>query len=78
MKKGKIISIIVLAVIFCITAYLGFSAAIDDFEAWLPKAINPDGEIGEFFYSFTVLGDTLLDVVLIAEYLPYKRCLPPF
>ncbi len=66
MKKSKNISIVVLAFVFGITAYLSFSGAIAGFEAWLPKFINPKSEIGEFFYSFTVLGDTLLDVVLVA------------
>lgn len=66
MKKSKIISIAVLAGIFAFVAYLGFSGLIDTFEAWLPKFINPNGEIGELFYSFTVLGDTIPDVIIIA------------
>ncbi len=66
MKKSKLISIAVLAVVFGITAYLGFSGAIDGFEAWLPKVINPNGEMGELFYSFTVLGDTIPDIIIIA------------
>ncbi|MBQ4118843.1 MAG: phosphatase PAP2 family protein [Clostridia bacterium] len=64
--KKKIIVIAVMAVVFSVTCYLGLSGAIDGFEAWLPKAINPNGEIGGFFYAFTVLGDTLLDVVIIS------------
>ncbi len=66
MKKSKIISIAVLAGIFALVAYLGFSGVIDNFEAWLPKFINPNGEIGELFYSFTVLGDTIPDVIIIS------------
>lgn len=66
MKKSKIISVAVLAAVFTVVCYLGFSGIIAQFEAWLPKAINPDGEIGELFYSFTVLGDTLPDVIIIA------------
>lgn len=66
MKKSKIIIIAVLAAVFGITAYLGFSGSIAGFEAWLPKAINPNGSIGELFYSFTMLGDTLPDVLIIA------------
>ena len=66
MKKSKIVSIAVLVGIFAIVAYLGFSGVIDNFEAWLPKFINPNGEIGELFYSFTVLGDTIPDVIIIS------------
>lgn len=66
MKKSKIIIIAVLATVFGITAYLGFSGVIDNFEAWLPKFINPNSEVGELFYSFTVLGDTIPDVIIIA------------
>lgn len=66
MKKSKIIAIAVLAVIFVTVAVLGFSGAIDGFEKWLPKAINPDASIGELFYSFTVLGDTIPDVIIIS------------
>lgn len=66
MKKGKIIIIAVLAIVFGITAYLGFSGIIDNFEAWLPKFINPNSEVGELFYSFTILGDTIPDVIIIA------------
>ena len=63
MKK---IIIALAAVVFAATCYLGLSGSIEGFEAWLPTAINPNKEIGEFFYSFTVFGDTLLDVVIIA------------
>lgn len=62
MKK---IIIAVMAVVFGITCYLGFSGTIESFEAWLPKAINPNSEMGELFYAFTVLGDTMLNVVII-------------
>ncbi len=66
MKKSKIIAIVVLAAVFGIVAFLGFSGLIDNFEAWLPKFVNPNKEIGELFYSFTVLGDTVPDVIIIA------------
>ena len=66
MKKGKIISIAVFAAVFTAVAYLGFSGVIESFEAWLPTAINPQKEIGELFYSFTVLGDTIPDVIIIS------------
>lgn len=66
MKKSQLIIITILAAIFGITAYLGFSGVIDNFEAWLPKFINPNGDIGELFYSFTVLGDTIPDVIIIS------------
>lgn len=66
MKKSKIITIAVLALVFGLTAYLGFSGVISRFEVWLPKAINPNSEVGELFYSFTVLGDTIPDVIIIA------------
>ena len=66
MKKSKIISICILALIFTAVAYLGFSGMIEGFERWLPKFINPNGEIGELFYSFTVLGDTIPDIIIIS------------
>ena len=66
MKKVKIISIAVLAGIFAVVAYLGFSGIIDSFEVWLPQFINPKSEIGELFYSFTVLGDTIPDIIIIS------------
>lgn len=66
MKKSKVISIAVLAAVFTVVCYLGFSGVIAAFESWLPKAINPNGQIGELFYSFTVLGDTLPDVIIIS------------
>ena len=66
MKKSKIIIIAVLAAIFAAVAYLGFSGVINDFEAWLPTAINPNREVNKIFYSFTMLGDTLPDVIVIA------------
>ena len=66
MKKSKIISMAVLVGIFALVAYLGFSGIIDSFEAWLPQFINPKSEIGELFYSFTVLGDTIPDIIIIS------------
>ncbi len=69
MKKGKIIIIAVLAVIFVVVGYLGFAGVLQTFEAWLPTFINPKGEVGELFYSFTVLGDTIPDVIIVAALL---------
>ena len=66
MKKSKIIIIGILAIIFGAVAYLGFSGVIENFENWLPKFINPNSDIGEFFYSFTVLGDTIPDIIIIS------------
>ena len=66
MKKSKIISVAVLAAVFAVMAYLGFSGVIESFEAWLPQFINPKSQVGELFYSFTVLGDTIPDVIIIA------------
>lgn len=65
MKKSKIIGVFILAAVFGLTAVLGFSGAIARFEMWLPQAINPNGNVGELFYSFTILGDTTLDVIII-------------
>ncbi len=66
MKKSKIITITISAVIFVIAAYLGFSGIIADFENSLSVFINPNREISEIFYSFTVLGDTIPDVIIIS------------
>lgn len=66
MKKSKIITIAILAGVFAIVAYLGFSGTIDSFEAWFPQFINPKKELGELFYSFTVLGDTIPDIIIIS------------
>ncbi len=63
MKK---IIIAIMAAVFAVTCYLSFSGAIAGFEAWLPKAINPNGNIDEFLYAFTVLGDTILNVVIVS------------
>ncbi len=73
MKKSKLIAIIVLAVIFATVVALTFSGAIESIEPEIHKLLNPDKEIGEFFHSFTVLGDTILDVFLIAVllFLPF-------
>lgn len=66
MKKSKIITVAILAAVFTVVFYLGFSGLIKGFEDWLPGVINPNGEIGKLFYSFTVLGDTIPDVIIIA------------
>ncbi len=73
MKKSKIIAVIILAVIGIATAVLAFTGAIADFEPMVHKFLNPDAEIGEFFHSFTVFGDTILDVFIIAVlvFLPF-------
>lgn len=68
MKKCKIISIAVLAAVFAVMAYLGLSGTIEGFENWLPTFINPKREIGELLYSFTVLGDTIPDVIIISAF----------
>ncbi|MBR4099532.1 MAG: phosphatase PAP2 family protein [Clostridia bacterium] len=65
MRKSKLISIAALAAVFGVVAYLGFSGVIEAFESWLPTAINPKGEIGEWFYAFTMLGDTEIDVLIL-------------
>ncbi len=73
MKKSKIISISILAIIFVAVAVLTVTGAIESIEPEIHKLLNPKGEIGEFFHSFTVLGDTILDVFLIAVlvFLPF-------
>lgn len=65
MKKGKIISISVLGLVFIVTAVLTFTGIITDFESGLHSLINPNGETSEFFQYFTVIGDTLSDVLFI-------------
>ncbi len=66
MRKGKIIAIFILAVIFIITAVLTFTGVMTDFENGLHKFINPNGEISDFFNYFTVVGDTLGDVIFVS------------
>lgn len=66
MKKSKIISICILAVVFVTVLVLGLTGTTTELELAVHKLLNPNAEIGEFFHSFTVLGDTILDVVLIA------------
>lgn len=75
MKKSKLITIAVLLTVFCVVAFLGLSGRISDFENFLPVVFNPQKNKSEFFYSFTVLGDTLLDVVIICAFvlLPVTR-----
>ena len=73
MKKSKIISLAVLAVIFITVMVLALTGVIEEFEPTLHTLLNPNGEIGEFMHSFTVFGDTILDVFLIAVlvFLPF-------
>lgn len=73
MKKSKIIAIAVLAVIFVTVMVLALTGVIENFEPTLHTLLNPNGEVGEFMHSFTIFGDTILDVFLIAVlvFLPF-------
>ncbi|MBQ2265891.1 MAG: phosphatase PAP2 family protein [Clostridia bacterium] len=73
MKKSKIIAVSVLAVIFAVVVALTFTGTIEAIEPEIHKLLNPNAEIGEFMHSFTVFGDTILDVFLIAVlvFLPF-------
>ena len=73
MKKSKIIAVSVLAVIFAMVVALTFTGTIEAIEPEIHKLLNPNAEIGEFMHSFTVFGDTILDVFLIAVlvFLPF-------
>lgn len=73
MKKSKIITIAVLAVIFVTVMVLALTGTLEGFEPKLHKLINPEAQVGEFMHSFTVFGDTILDVFLIAVlvFLPF-------
>ncbi len=73
MKKSKIIAISVLAVIFVSVMVLALTGVIESFEPTLHTLLNPKAQIGEFMHSFTVFGDTILDVFLIAVlvFLPF-------
>ena len=66
MKKSKIIAISVLAVIFVTVMVLALTGVFESFEPALHTILNPKGEIGEFMHSFTIFGDTILDVFIIA------------
>ena len=81
MTKNKIIAICILAVIFVVTATLAFTGVITNFENSLSEIINPNREISEFFYYFTVVGDTLgcvifLVVLLILPFTTKKVGIP--
>ena len=65
MTKNKIIAICILAVIFVVTATLAFTGVITNFENSLSEIINQNREISEFFYYFTVVGDTLGCVIFL-------------
>jgi undecaprenyl-diphosphatase len=73
MKKSKIIAVSVLAVIFAVVVALTFTGTIEAIEPEIHKLLNPNAEIGEFMHSFTIFGDTILDVFLIAVlvFLPF-------
>lgn len=65
MKRSKIIAIAVLSAVFILTVVLAFTGAIQGFEKAVHQFLNPNGQTGEFFHYFTILGDTLSDVLLI-------------
>ena len=73
MKKSKIIAVSVLAVIFAVVVALTFTGTIEAIEPEIHKLLNPNAEMSEFMHSFTVFGDTILDVFLIAVlvFLPF-------
>ncbi len=73
MKKSKIIAISVLAAIFVAVMVLALTGTLEGYEPKLHTLINPNGEIGELMHSFTVFGDTILDVFLIVVlvFLPF-------
>ena len=73
MKKSKIIAIAILAVIFVTVMVLALTGVIENFEPTLHTLLNPNGEVGEFMHSFTIFGDTILDVFIIAVlvFLPF-------
>ena len=71
MKKSKIIAVAVLAVIFVTVMVLALTGAISGIEPLVGKPLfhellNPKGEMSEFMHHFTVFGDTILDVFIIA------------
>ena len=66
MKKGKIISVIILAAIFAVVAALALTGTLEAIEPEIHKLLNPNAEINEFFHSFTILGHVILDVSIIA------------
>lgn len=71
MKKSKIIAIIVLAVIFVTVMVLMLAGVFSGIEPTTGKPllhtlINPDAQMSEFMHHFTILGDTILDVFIIA------------
>ena len=71
MKKSKIIAISVLAVIFVTVMTLMLTGALSGIEPAIGKPLfhellNPNGEKLEIMEHFTVFGDTVLDVFIIA------------
>ena len=66
MKKGKIISVVILAAIFAVVAAQALSGRLEAIEPEIHKLLNPNAEINEFFHSFTILGHVILDVSIIA------------
>ncbi|MBQ3547196.1 MAG: phosphatase PAP2 family protein [Clostridia bacterium] len=78
MKKSKIIAISILSVIFVTVIVLMLTGALQGIEPATGKPLlhsflNPNGEMGEFMHSFTIFGDTILDVFIIAVlvFLPF-------
>lgn len=71
MKKSKIIAISVLAVIFVTVFTLMLTGALSGIEPATGKPLlhtllNPNSEMSEFMHHFTIFGDTILDVFIIA------------
>ncbi|MBO5358544.1 MAG: phosphatase PAP2 family protein [Clostridia bacterium] len=71
MKKSKIIAIAALAVIFVTVFTLMLTGALSGIEPATGKPLlhtllNPNAEMSEFMHHFTIFGDTILDVFIIA------------
>lgn len=68
MKKGKIIAIVILAVIFVTVMALALTGTFESFEPKLHTFLNPErlGVDSKFMHSFTTLGGTIIDVFMIA------------
>ena len=71
MKKSKILAISVLAVIFVTVFTLMLTGALSGIEPATGKPLlhtllNPNAEMSEFMHHFTIFGDTILDVFIIA------------
>ncbi len=71
MKRSKIIAICVLAVIFVTVFTLMITGTLAGIEPetgkpLLHSLINPNAEMSEFMEHFTIFGDTILDVFIVA------------